>query len=78
MVNFRRFYTFLSCRLYKVYPALNAQYDDETGETLLVPAITQSNQAINQLIATIVTLVIALVGGALTGKGLQKYEGYCI
>ena len=70
MINFRRFlFTFLPFRLYKVYPALKAQYDDETG-ALLVPAITQNNQAINQLIATIVTLVIAIVGGALTGKGL--------
>jgi len=49
-----------------VYPALFQDGD--------YPPITPSTQAINQLIATIVTLVVALVGGALTGLLLHYIE----
>ena len=51
-------------RLKTVYPAL-FQNDD-------IPPITPGTQAINQLIASIVTLVVALVGGALTGEYNQS------
>jgi ammonium transporter Rh len=49
-----------------VYPAL---FQDGN-----IPPITPGAQAINQLIASIVTLVVALVGGALTGLLLHYIE----
>ena len=58
----------MSFRLFKVYPALN---DDPTvNENIITP----NEQAINQLSATIVTLVIAVVGGAVTGRKFQIVE----
>ena len=57
-------------RLKMVYPAL---FQDED-----TPPITPGTQAINQLIASIVTLVVALVGGALTGKDNQSTKGVII
>ena len=53
-------------RLKIVYPAL---FQDED-----IPPITPGTQAINQLIASIVTLVVALVGGALTGEYNQSIK----
>ena len=53
-----------------VYPAL---FQDED-----TPPITPGTQAINQLIASIVTLVVALVGGALTGEDNQSTKGVII
>ena len=53
-------------RLYVVYPALNPdQMDEHTG--LKIPEITASQQAVNQLLASIVTMAFAIVGGAITG-----------
>ena len=57
-------------RLKMVYPAL---FQDED-----TPPITPGTQAINQLIASIVTLVVALVGGALTGEDNQSTKGVII
>jgi len=52
--------------LYVVYPALNPdQMDEHTG--LKIPEITASQQAVNQLLASIVTMAFAIVGGAITG-----------
>ena len=59
-------------RLQNVYPAMF----NHTNHGVFEPAITASHQAIFQLIASIVTLVVALVGGALTGiKNLFVLEG---
>ena len=55
-----RKYHIIYCSLRTVYPAL---FQDGN-----IPPITPGAQAINQLIASIVTLVVALVGGALTGE----------
>ena len=70
---------FCPIRLKDVYPALfkkiNATSDDPalfnaTSDPILIPfsGISASEQAINQLIASIITLVIAVVGGASTGN----------
>jgi len=56
-----------------VYPALFNETDPLTG-ALLIPAISPNHQAINQLIATIVTFVIAIVGGSMTGLLLHYVE----
>ena len=53
-----------------VYPAL---FQDEE-----IPPITPGTQAINQLIASIVTLVVALVGGALTGEYYKSKKNLII
>ena len=53
-----------------VYPAL---FQDEE-----IPPITPGTQAINQLIASIVTLVVALVGGALTGEYYKSTKSLII
>ena len=57
-------------RLKTVYPAL---FQDGA-----IPPILPGTQAINQLIATIVTLVVALVGGALTGENNQSTKNLVI
>ena len=53
------------CSLKDVYPALFEHYDDHGH---LVEAITEGKQAVNQLIASAVTFIIAIVGGGLTGS----------
>lgn len=50
--------------LQNVYPALF----NRTDHGIFVPAITPSQQAIYQLIAALVTLAVAIIGGALTGS----------
>ena len=61
---------FIIYRLKMVYPAL---FQDEE-----IPPITPGTQAINQLIASIVTLVVALVGGALTGECYKSTKNLII
>ena len=58
-------FLFYLISLKDVYPAL-FDHPDEHGNT--VNAITEGKQAVNQLIASVITVVIAIVGGALTGK----------
>jgi len=53
-----------------VYPAL---FDHE-DHGLMVEGITEGKQAVNQLIATAVTFIVAIVGGGLTGLFL-RYVG---
>ena len=48
-----------------VYPALFDHTDDH-GHT--VAKITEGKQAVNQLIASVLTFIIAIVGGAVTGN----------
>ena len=52
-------------RLTELYPALEDQYDH--GK--LIPKINQTQQALNQLYAFLVTIAVALVGGVFTGMG---------
>jgi len=54
-----------------VYPALFEHYDDHGH---LVEGITEGKQAVNQLVASAVTFIIAIVGGGLTGLFL-RYVG---
>ena len=62
-------------RLYEVYPAL--QDTEKDGKT--VEGITNQNQALYQLAASAVTILIALVGGVATGKhhtvGFKVFPG---
>ena len=60
MVNYHFSYS-----LRDVYPALFDHHDDHG---LLVEGITEGKQAVNQLIATAVTFLVAIVGGGLTGS----------
>ena len=46
-------------------------HDDGNGNTIL--AINEGKQAVNQLIASVLTFAIAIVGGSFTGKLSQKY-----
>jgi hypothetical protein len=52
------------CRLTKIYPALG---NSTSSEGIFVPAITPSAQATNQLVATVVTVIFAIIGGSITG-----------
>lgn len=51
-----------------VYPAL---FDHDDGHGHTVKAITEGKQAINQLIASVLTFVVAIVGGSFTGLFLR-------
>ena len=59
MVNYHFSYS-----LKDVYPALF----DHDDHGLTVEGITEGKQAVNQLIATAVTFLVAIVGGGLTGS----------
>jgi ammonium transporter Rh len=50
--------------LTKIYPALG---NSTSSEGIFVPAITPSAQATNQLVATVVTVIFAIIGGSITG-----------
>lgn len=59
--------------LTEIYPAL-AEVEDHGH---IYPAITQLQQAVNQFLAFVVTMVIAVVGGVITGlimKGIGRWQ----
>ena len=62
---------YLCCRLYTVYPALNPLKEVNGTMVENEEAITAQQQAMNQLAASITTLAIAIVGGAITGYILK-------
>ena len=60
--------------LHDIYPALEKL--DEDGN-VLVPGLSANQQATRQLLATIMTFFVAIIGGAITGlimKGIGSWQ----